>query len=119
MGLTFIDEQTVAIALSGESAVAVVDAARMELQSKIQLPDADPRSVALDAQGRLLVAHMSSGRLSVLGTDLTVATSINLQTPVQSGPAVHPNHIRLLTLSLDGKEIITAHSQVTLWSVPR
>ena len=111
MGLTLVDHNRVAVALSGESAVAIVDVANYEITKKVALPDADPRAVAQDARGRLVVSHMSSGRLSILDADMDFYKNIPMNTPVQTGPAIHPNHVRLLTLSSDGEEVVTAHSQ--------
>ena len=54
---------------------------------------------------------MSSGRLTIINEDFQVDKSISMRTRVATGPAVHPNHIRFLTLNADGSGIVTAHSQ--------
>ena len=110
-GLTLLKDGQVAVALSGESAIAIVDKQLLKVSKKIDLPDADPRAVAQDRKGRVIVSHMSSGRISVLNEDYEVSKSISMSTRVNTGPAVHPNHIRMLTLNTDGSGIVTAHSQ--------
>jgi DNA-binding beta-propeller fold protein YncE len=110
-GLTLLHNGNIAIALSGESAIAIVDPQELVVTEKIDLPDNDPRAVAQDNQGRLIVNHMSSGRMSVIDENFVFSKSISMSTRVNTGPAVHPNHVRLLTMSPDGSRVVMAHSQ--------
>ena len=109
-GLTFVDENRVAVALSGEQALAIVNLDDESVEAKIPLSVADPRAVAKTEDGKLWVTHMSEGVMSVVSLHSNQTKLMSIETAVPQ-TMLEPEHLRSLTLSPDGKSLLMAHSQ--------
>jgi DNA-binding beta-propeller fold protein YncE len=112
LGLTKLkDKNQVVVALSGESALAVVDLKTLEVKKRVELMGDDPRAVAQVKDGRLFVAHMKAGILSEVHLGNDTVRALPAETRNDFGPEIHPQHIRTLTVAPDGDSVHTAHSQ--------
>jgi hypothetical protein len=109
-GLTFLNDKRIAVALSGEQAVAIVNLDDERVEAKIPLGVADPRAIAKTEDGRLWVTHMSEGVMSVVSLFSHQAKLVAIETAVPQ-TMLEPEHLRSLTLSSDGKSLLMAHSQ--------
>lgn len=109
-GLAFVDDNRVAVALSGERALVVVHLEEERIEERIPLSVADPRAVARTADGTLWVTHMAEGKMSVIAPWSKGAEIVDIQTPVPNRP-LQAEHLQSLTLSPNGKSLWMAHSQ--------
>jgi DNA-binding beta-propeller fold protein YncE/mono/diheme cytochrome c family protein len=110
-GMSVLDDNRVAIALSGEAAVAIVNHSSGTVERKIALENKDPRAVAVVDDNKLYVAHVTDGVMSEVDLDTDGVSVHFVQTTNEFGPQVHPNLIRSLTVAPDTGTVMTAHSQ--------
>lgn len=112
-GLAVLRDGSVAVALAGEQALALVDVDAGRVLRKIPLPALDPRAVAQVADGRVLVTHMASGQVSEVDLASSSTRLRDVATANAFGPRMEAEHLRSLTLSPDGRQVLMAHSQAS------
>jgi DNA-binding beta-propeller fold protein YncE/mono/diheme cytochrome c family protein len=116
VGLTFLDERRVAVVLSGEAIVIVVNITTGSTERSFALEAKDPRAVAF-ADGKLLVTHITAGVLSEIVLESGTVRTRSAATVNPHGPQVQPNLMRSVTVAPDGKTILVAHSQANAETV--
>ncbi len=110
-GLAEVSPGRIAVAMSGEQAVALVDLNAGEVTQRIALADPDPRAVAVLKDGSLYVTHMATGTLSRVDLEAGTARTVRATTENQFGPSLHAEHLRSITVSPDQDAVILANTQ--------
>jgi DNA-binding beta-propeller fold protein YncE len=110
-GLAKVDDDTVAVVLSGEEALVLVALDSGEILARADLGQKDPRAVARLDNGSFLITHMIDGLVSKVAGDLTSVSTHDITRENAFGPTTHPNHLRSITVDTTGDSVFIAHSQ--------
>jgi YVTN family beta-propeller protein len=109
-GLVEVSKNRLAVALSGEGRLALVDLDARAVTQKIDLVDLDPRAVARLKDGSLYVSHMATGRFSRVDLSDHTVTAVDIRTRNDFGPQLHAEHLRSITVDDEGA-VLVAHTQ--------
>ncbi|MEW5850814.1 MAG: hypothetical protein AB2A00_18660 [Myxococcota bacterium] len=118
IGLTFLDEFRLAVALSGEKAIVVVDVDSGALLKRVDLELPQPRALAVTRDGRIYVSHFLSHALSVISPSLDEVHLRDITLRTTTSP-LHPSLLNSLTLSFGGDEIGIAHVSLNTDITPK
>mgnify|MGYP000933781603 CR=1 FL=1 len=98
------------VALSGQAELARIPlAAPTHVEDRVALPRGEPRGLAVDLSGRVVVSHFKGGRLS--SVDLRTGQVEELGLDMPSNPAFEANQLDLLTTSPDKGEVVVPHQE--------
>jgi DNA-binding beta-propeller fold protein YncE len=116
-GLAKVDDATVAVVLSGEEALVLVNLSTGEILRRAELGIKDPRAVARLDNGSFLITHMTEGVVSKVSSDLSTVSNHDITRENAFGPTTHPNHLRSITVDTTGDSVFIAHSQANAETV--
>ncbi|MEW5854395.1 MAG: c-type cytochrome [Myxococcota bacterium] len=108
VGLAFLPDGRLAVALAGEQALAIVDVNAGAVTERMALRHANPRAVAVLPDGKIYVTHTLKGELSVVRPDQSSVEALPVELRVPSTP-LNASLLTNLTVSPDGNELSTTH----------
>ncbi len=88
-GLLPLEDGKVLVAVSGDDALVEIDVEALTVERQLKLTARDPRGITRRADGRLVVAHFSPGRLTVLEPDTFDVVAVVAPDDSELGRANH------------------------------
>ncbi|MEW5853327.1 MAG: c-type cytochrome [Myxococcota bacterium] len=113
VGLALKEPGVVAVALAGESAVALLDVNTGRVVAKTRLTTPEPRALAFLPDGKLVVSHLTRPVLSVVDYGSSSVRSVDLHGDRSVLGSMKPTLVTSMTLDERGT-VILPHSQANV-----